>query len=103
MSSLTVLLKYLAQKLGKFIMYSLLTICHRPFHFQLYTIIFHFRSPVSKEIAEKMRDYLAKELYDELFRKIMTHINDRSSSATSVYSIGILDITGFGMCGVFYS
>lgn len=49
-----------------------------------------------KESAEKFRDSLAKGLYDELFRKMMSHINHSTSFATPVYSIGILDIAGFG-------
>lgn len=60
-----------------------------------------FRSPLTKIAAEKARDCLAMGLYEKLFRQIMLHMNARfslsSSSPSSTYSIGILDIAGFGM------
>lgn len=55
-----------------------------------------FRSPLSKIAAEKSRDTLAKGLYDKLFSVLMQHINRQFSPSASDYSIGILDIAGFG-------
>lgn len=59
---------------------------------------YNFRSPVSEKTAEKLRNCLAKELYSELFRSIMSNINYQSTSPTYVHAIGILDIAGFGKC-----
>lgn len=60
----------------------------------------YFRSPFTKSAAEKARDCLAMGLYENLFRQIMQRINAHCSltSTTSLptYSIGILDIAGFG-------
>lgn len=56
----------------------------------------YFRSPLTKVNAEKSRDNLAKDLYEQLFREIMQHINHQFSYPLSDYSVGILDIAGFG-------
>lgn len=66
------------------------------------TAMIYFRSPLTKIAAEKTRDCLAMGLYENLFRQIMLHINSRfSSSSLPTYSIGILDIAGFGMSKIF--
>lgn len=46
--------------------------------------------------AEKARDSLAKGLYNELFCRIIQHINNYHATYASVYSVGIMDIAGFG-------
>lgn len=47
--------------------------------------------------AEKLRDSLAKGLYEKLFREILQKINDHLAPCSSNNSIGILDIAGFGV------
>lgn len=60
------------------------------------------RSPLSTFAACKARDTLAKALYADLFRFIVAHINQTfkfdhgTSQNTSIQSISILDIAGFG-------
>lgn len=56
-----------------------------------------FRSPLLKAAAEKLRDSLAKGLYEKLFREILQKINDHLAPCSSNNSIGILDIAGFGV------
>lgn len=45
--------------------------------------------------AQKLRDSLAKGLYDKIFSQIVQRINERLSHPSSINSIGILDIAGF--------
>lgn len=59
---------------------------------------------MTKVAAERARDCLAKGIYARLFRQMMLQINSRSLSlsSTSTYSIGVLDIAGFGIYTIFH-
>lgn len=59
-------------------------------------ILIHFRSPLTKISAEKARDCVTIGLYNKMFDQIMEQINKHLSSSESQFSIGILDIAGFG-------
>lgn len=56
------------------------------------------RSPLTKYAAEKKRNSLAKGLFEKIFRDLVQCINDYNSSPLpTMYTIGIMDIAGFGM------
>lgn len=56
------------------------------------------RTPLTKHASEKTRNSLAKGLFENLFRELVQYMNEyNSSSLSTMYSIGILDIAGFGI------
>lgn len=61
-----------------------------------------YRSPLTKIAAEKSRDILAAGLYDKMFGQIIKIINKHLSPSSINYSIGILDIAGFGELTIFF-
>lgn len=63
----------------------------------------YFRSPLTKIFAEKARNSLATGLYAGMFGQMMQIINSHLLSSSENYSIGILDIAGFGKLKRFYS
>lgn len=56
-----------------------------------------------KVASEKLRDSLAKGLYEKLFREILQKINGHLAPCSSNNSISILDIAGFGAYKILYS
>lgn len=57
---------------------------------------------MTKIAAEKARNSLATGLYDKMFGQMMHIINNHLSSSSVNYSIGILDIAGFGKMTMFF-
>lgn len=55
-----------------------------------------------RDDADKVTETLAKLLYEHLFRQVLSIVNEKISFGSPKFSVGILDIAGFGKLNIFH-